>query len=147
MTTAECLIMKFHYRNSSSTGGQKGKKLAGLASFILQKMAIGKKRDHINLQKHNPEIILMLLALRANFPFIIFVRFWLFHDCFKNEIWGSSFDKNSVLGTRLLYFLNHCFWTELSVCHSTHWSKLTLMPFLIWRTFDHSRRWEMIEEF
>ena len=87
--------------------------------FILQKMAIGKKRDHINLQKHNPEIILMLLALRANFPFIIFVRFWLFHDCSKNAIWGNSFDKNSVLGTRLLYFLNHCFWTELSVCHST----------------------------
>ena len=70
----------------AGTCGQKGKKLAVMASFILRKMAIGKKRDHINLQKHNPEIILMLLALRANFPFIIFVRFWLFHDCFKNEI-------------------------------------------------------------
>ena len=23
-----------------------------------------------------------------------------------------------------------------------HWSKLTLIPFLIWRTFDHSRRWD-----
>ena len=31
--------------------------------------------------------------------------------------------------------------------HSTHWSKSTLIPFLIWRTFDHSRRWEMIKEF
>ena len=29
----------------------------------------------------------------------------------------------------------------------THWSKWTLIPFLIWRTFDHSRRWEMIKEF
>ena len=29
----------------------------------------------------------------------------------------------------------------------SHWSKLTLIPFLIWRTFDHSRRWEMIKEF
>ena len=28
-----------------------------------------------------------------------------------------------------------------------HWSKWTLIPFLIWRTFDHSRRWEMIKEF
>ena len=70
----------------AGTGGQKGKKLAVMASFILRKMAIGKKKDHINLQKHNPEIILMLLALRANFPFVIFVRFWLFNDCFKNEI-------------------------------------------------------------
>ena len=26
----------------------------------------------------------------------------------------------------------------------SHWSKWTLIPFLIWRTFDHSRRWEMI---
>jgi hypothetical protein len=66
-------------------GGQKGKKLAGMASFILQKMAIDKKRDHINLQTHNPEIILMLLVLRENFPFIIVVRFWLFHVCFNNE--------------------------------------------------------------
>ena len=30
---------------------------------------------------------------------------------------------------------------------AVHWSKLTLIPFLIWRTFDHSRRWEMIKEF
>ena len=28
-----------------------------------------------------------------------------------------------------------------------HWSKLTLIPFLILRTFDHSSRWEMIKEF
>ena len=31
--------------------------------------------------------------------------------------------------------------------HCTHWSKLTLIPFLILRTFDHSSRWEMIKEF
>ena len=31
--------------------------------------------------------------------------------------------------------------------HSPHWSKLTLIPFLILRTFDHSSRWEMIKEF
>ena len=37
------------------------------------------------------------------------------------------------------------FWEENNDC--THWSKLTLIPFLIWRTFDHSRRWEMIKEF
>ena len=29
----------------------------------------------------------------------------------------------------------------------THWSKLTLILFLILRTFDHSSRWEMIKEF
>ena len=29
----------------------------------------------------------------------------------------------------------------------THWAKWTLIPFLIWRTFNHSRRWEMIKEF
>ena len=29
----------------------------------------------------------------------------------------------------------------------SHWSKLTLIPFLIWRTFNHSRRWKMIKEF
>ena len=28
----------------------------------------------------------------------------------------------------------------------SHWSKLTLIPLLIWRTFNHSRRWEMIKE-
>ena len=28
-----------------------------------------------------------------------------------------------------------------------HWSKLTLILFLILRTFDHSSRWEMIKEF
>ena len=75
-------------------------------------------RDHINLQKHNPEIILMFLVLRANFPFIIIVRFWSFHVCFKNAEdlrWDLSkfFDKNSVLETRLLYsrlivFCNQC---------------------------------------
>ena len=27
-----------------------------------------------------------------------------------------------------------------------HWSKLTLIPLLIWRTFNHSRRWELIKE-
>ena len=32
------------------------------------------------------------------------------------------------------------------ILERAHWSKLTLIPFLIWRTFDHSRRWEMIKE-
>ena len=40
--------------------------------------------------------------------------------------------------------------TQCSVqCPSTeisHWSKWTLIPLLIWRTFNHSRRWEMIKE-
>ena len=31
--------------------------------------------------------------------------------------------------------------------HFTHWSKLTLIPFLILRTFDDSSRREMIKEF
>ena len=35
----------------------------------------------------------------------------------------------------------------LILYHITHWSKLTLIPFLILRTFDHSGRWEMIKEF
>ena len=34
-----------------------------------------------------------------------------------------------------------------SAVPKTHWSKLTLIPFLILRTFDHSSRWEMIKEF
>ena len=33
-----------------------------------------------------------------------------------------------------------------SVPFTSHWSKLTLIPLLIWRTFNHSRRWELIKE-
>jgi hypothetical protein len=35
---------------------------------------------------------------------------------------------------------------ELMEIDPAHWSKLTLIPLLIWRTFNHSRRWEMIKE-
>ena len=48
----------------------------------------------------------------------------------------------------IIYIKDKFMWHKLLHLNATsHWSKWTLIPFLIWRTFDHSRRWEMIKEF
>ena len=49
-------------------------------------------------------------------------------------------------------FINFCLvWCDVASrgqeIPKAHWSKLTLIPFLILRTFDHSSRWEMIKGF
>ena len=74
-----------------------------------------------------------------------FLQEYIYHTC-SNFITmvvtrtNSNFSKNHVQnlknGLKFVFIIGH-----------PHWAKWTLIPFLIWRTFNHSRRWEMIKEF
>ena len=64
------------------------------------------------------------------------------------HLWTYNFEasmyRRSSHCADLVAYLKKPWYTNSCVAH---WSKWTLIPFLIWRTFDHSRRWEMIKEF
>ena len=71
------------------------------------------------------------------------IRLMIINNCERSGNLKRNFSWLQI-SQKANNFLERCLPQPLNWAH---WSKLTLIPFLIWRTFDHSRRWEMIKEF
>ena len=105
--------------------------------FVTRSMLEGGKRGLLNYYSDNqtPEKnCRMLLTIITIYPNLkgflpIFFVYRLFF-----------FKKNRDL-TEILHFFSFVYAYLQDAAHKTHRSKLTLIPLLIWLTFNHSRRW------